>query len=79
MNNSYQSLISKPEINFWVPIVVSVVTITLSYGLLLSRVSVLENKVDTLLANQERMLTKYDNVEKRYGELSISVAKLQAR
>ena len=52
---------------------------TLTYGLLMTRVAVLENKVDTLIIAQERMLIKYSEVETRYGTLSLQVARLETK
>lgn len=74
---SYKSFISHPEISFWVPIIVSVVTITISYGALMTRVSVLENKMDTMIINQQAILAKYSDVETRYGVLTNKVTKLE--
>ena len=79
--DSYTSFISKPEISFWVPILVSVITISLSYGVLMSRVAVLENKVDTLSVefhNLSVSLTeRYNSEETRYGQLSIRITRIE--
>lgn len=75
--DNYKSFISHPEISFWVPIIVSVVTITISYGALMTRVSVLENKMDTMIAGQSIILEKYSSVESRYGILSNKVTRLE--
>lgn len=75
--DTYKSFISHPEINFWVPIIISFVTVTLSYGALMTRVSVLENKMDTMIAGQSIILEKYSSVESRYGILSNKVTRLE--
>lgn len=71
--------ISWLQFNNIVPIVTSAVLIALSFGTLMTRVAVLETKIDTLLAQNEKMLAKYSDVERRYGELSIKVAKIEER
>ena len=62
-----------------VPIVTSATLVALSFGALMTRVAVLENKVDMLLAQNERILAKYTNIEERYSALAIKVAQLEAR
>lgn len=76
-SDPYMNFISHPEISFWVPILTSVVTITLSYGTLMTRVSVLENKMDTMIAGQSIILEKYTSVESRYGQLSNKITRLE--
>ena len=75
--NTYNSFISHPEISFWVPIIVSVITVTVSYGALITRVSILENKMDTMIANQNQIFEKYSAVETRYGQLSNKLTRLE--
>jgi hypothetical protein len=65
------------EVNNWIPIIASVMTITLSYGVLMTRISILETKIDTLLNDQKIILTKYSDVESRYGMLSLKVRNLE--
>jgi len=60
-----------------VPLVTSAVLIALSFGTLMTRVAVLETKIDTLLAQNQQMLAKYSNVEVRYGDLSLKVRNLE--
>lgn len=43
-----EATVSWWQINNWVPIVASAVMIALSFGAIITRVAVLENKVDTL-------------------------------
>ena len=67
------------QINNIITLIGSAVMMTLTYGLLMTRVAVLENKVDTLIIAQERMLIKYSEVETRYGTLSLQVARLETK
>lgn len=74
---AYQSIISKPEVSFWVPILVSVITITLSYGVLMTRVTVLENKVDDLLASQNRFFDIVAKGDAKNAALDLRVTALE--
>ena len=65
------------ELKNWWPIMAGIVAIVLTYGILLTRVTVLESKVDLLLASQEKLLQKYSNVETRYGDLTLKVRNLE--
>ena len=65
------------EVNNIIPIVGCAVTIAITYGLLMTRVAVMENKIDTLLANQDRLMAKYSDVESRYGTLTLKVRELE--
>lgn len=67
------------QVNNIIPIVVSVVAMTVTYGVLMARVAVLENKVDTLIAQNTSILNKFVSVENRYGELAIKVAKIEEK
>ena len=55
-----------------------VVSAVVAYGVLYTKVSVLENKVDNLIALNETILTKYTGVEQRYGQLSLKVQALES-
>ena len=66
-------------INNIVPIIASAVMIASSFFLLQTRIALLEQKMDTLIANQERMLQKYEGLETRYGNLSLKVNTLETR
>jgi hypothetical protein len=55
------------------------VTIVISYAGLNTRITVLENKMDILIANQDKLLTKYSDVEARYGEIAIRVSVIESK
>ena len=65
------------QVNNIFPIVVSFVSLALSYGVLLARISVLEAKIEIVIANQEKSLAKFHDVETRYGELALKVERLE--
>ena len=49
------------EIKFWLPVIISAFSIAMSFSVLMVRISVLENKVDTTIA----LLEKYDQSKNR--------------
>lgn len=63
----YREFIEKPEISFWMPIIFTAVSITISFMALSSKVELLTQKMETVIANQEQILNKYENVQVRLG------------
>lgn len=59
------------------PVVTSAVLITISFLALQTKVELLNQKVDMVLARQEEILKKYANIETRYGELSLAVNRIE--
>jgi len=59
------------------PIVVTFISLTISYGVLMTRVSVLETKMDIVIEQQKQVLAKFHDVETRYGELALKVNSLE--
>ncbi len=70
------------QVNNLIPIVTSAVMIALSFAALNTRLSVVENKLDTIIASQNKMeqtiSVKLYDIETRYGNLSLDVKKLDA-
>ena len=70
------------QINNLVPIITSFVLVALSFAALNTRLTVIESKMDLVLANQEKQekiqAGKLYDIETRYGNLSIKVAQLEA-
>ena len=58
-------------------IVVTFISLTISYGVLMTRVSVLETKMDIVIEQQKQVLAKFHDVETRYGELALKVNSLE--
>lgn len=75
--SSYQQFIAKPEISFWTPIIFTAVTITISFMTLTNQVALQNQKLDTLIANQDNIIDKYEEVQVRLGtdEREISILK----
>jgi len=67
MKNTYQELISKPEISFWVPILITVASWVFSFGILYTKVDYIARSVD----EQKAMWLQ---LEKRVGGTEISTA-----
>lgn len=63
--SAYQELITKPELNFWIPIITTVVLVSGSFMALRTTVVVQNTKLDTVIANQTQILNEYRNVEVR--------------
>jgi hypothetical protein len=75
--SAYQELITKPEINFWVPIITTVVLIAGSFMALRGTVDLQNQKLDTVIANQTEILKKYENVQVRVGTAELNIGVLQ--
>lgn len=65
--SAYEQLITKPELNFWIPIITTVVLVSGSFMALRTTVLVQNEKLDTVIANQTEILKKYENVQVRLG------------
>jgi hypothetical protein len=50
----YKELLSKEEVKFWIPIITTAVTITVSYMLLSNQIALLSQKVDNI---SEKIIT----------------------
>jgi hypothetical protein len=74
----YIEFISKPEINFWIPIIFTVVSITMSFMVLTNKVELLTQKMETIIANQDKLLGKYENVQVRLGTAERDISMLQS-
>ena len=63
------------------PILFTAVSITMSFMILTSKVELLTQRVDQLIANQEIIINKYENVQVRLGtaERQISVLETNQR
>ena len=65
--SAFGDFISKPEINFWTPIIFTVVTISMSFMALKSQVDLQNQKLDTLIAGQNVLIEKYEGIQARVG------------
>lgn len=59
----FSEMISKPEVNFWVPIIFTAVSIAISFMALSNQVSLQNQKLDTLIAGQNSIIEKYEAME----------------
>jgi len=69
----HQNFISKPEIQFWVPIIVYAVTLTISFMLLSNKIDLLTQRVEGFqerIALTDARVTKFaDNLNDYIGVL----------
>lgn len=75
--SSYQQFIAKPEISFWTPIIFTAVTITVSFMTLQGQVALQCQKLDNLIASQEKLIDKYEGVQARLGTSEKNIGMLQ--
>jgi len=79
--NSSDLLQSTLKFNNVVPIVVSAIMMTasavLTYSAISVRLALVEQKLDSLISQNEKLITKYSEVESRYGTLSLKVNSLE--
>lgn len=74
-----QDTISWLQVNNWVPIITSLIIVAISYGMLFTRISVLETKMDIVIEQQKQVIAKFHDVETRYGELALKVNSLETK
>lgn len=74
MTDHYIKFISRPEISFWIPIIIALLSAVLSFGVLLTRVSLLEQGQNTIIAQNEELLKSFKEQkiadELRYSNLA---------
>lgn len=75
----YESIISKPEVSFWVPIVFTAVTITISFMALTSKVDLLSQKIDTVIENQTTIIVAQNSTEREMESHSISIGIINSK
>ncbi len=64
------------QVNNVIPIVTSIILMVIAFGALKSDVTLLNQKMDFVIAQQEKILVKYDDLERRYGNLALEVNKI---
>lgn len=67
------------EIKNWWPILMLTISVVLTFSALDKRLTVLETKLDTLIATENEVSKKYSDVETRYGSLAIRVNILETK
>ena len=75
--DSYRNFISKPEISFWVPIVTSAVALSMSWMNLSNQINLISQRLELLIDQNKVMITKYSDVERRYGDQAIQIETLR--
>ena len=77
-NSPYEKLISKPEFNFWTPIIFTAVSITVSFMTLSNQICLNNQKLDQVIAMQEQMLCEYKDVQARLVTDELKIASLDS-
>lgn len=81
MKDKYTELISKPEINFWVPIVSSAVVIAMSWMMLSSRIDLMNQKLDIVIVKLDEHLADQKVLHNTLGgeisKLTLKVERLE--
>ena len=72
-----QDTITWFQFNNIFPIITSLIIVALSYGMLFTRISVLETKMDIVIEQQKQVLAKFHDIEIRYGELALKTERLE--
>ena len=67
-----KDILTKPELQFWIPIIGMIIPVVLSYGLLSTKIAVLETKMDNILAllevhdsREEKLVANVNDLNKR--------------
>ena len=80
--NGLKEFISRPEVSFWVPIIVTVVSIAISFTVLSARVQSLETYGSTPLRAELESHIKANDAQQlldqqRYTEIQVKLAEIQ--
>ena len=83
MTKQIQSPITWLQVNNLIPVITSVILIAISWANLSSRVELLNQKMDLILANQNQVINEltssYKSLETRYGQHALEIKELQTR
>ena len=69
--------LTKPEIQFWMPIIISIVSVVGSFSLVMSRIAVLENKVDNVITLLETHSQRQTTILANLNDLNYRVTVLE--
>lgn len=79
MENSIDKTITWVQVSHWMPLMVSAVSIALTFATLDRRLALVEQKIDTLITATTEMSKKYSSVEERYGSLSLRINTIETK
>ena len=65
------------QVNNWVPIIVSVVSVTIAFLNLKNEVALVRQELAHVSKQQSVMIDLFVSVEQRYGELALKVERLE--
>jgi len=71
--------ITKSDIKFWMPIMISIVSIVGSFSFLATRIAVLENKVDNVIALLEAHTVRLTTILANLNDLNHRVTILETK
>ena len=77
MKTKEKETISWLQINNLIPIITSLVIISLSWASLSSKLALLDQKLDFLVKTQQEYIDSRRNLETRFGELALQVKELE--
>jgi hypothetical protein len=60
--NFYNKIITRPELNFWLPIILSIVSVVVSFMALSAKVDLLSQKQDVIIAQLEKQGQSFETV-----------------
>lgn len=79
MSSKYKEFLSKPELNFWIPIITSIVLITLSWANLTGEIKLLRQELLQYIEQNKALTQKYSDVQSRWGDTSQRVTVLETK
>jgi hypothetical protein len=76
-----KDLIEKPEINFWIGIIVPLIGVAISWGVISTKVKSLETRFDyfggRFIERQEKVDGRLDSQDKVFLDIQIKLAEIQ--
>jgi len=75
----FKEFISKPEISFWIPIIFTAVSITMSFMTVSNQVALQNQKLDQVIANQVDIKKAYSDIQIRLGSTEKDIAVLMVK
>jgi len=75
----FKDFISKPEVNFWIPIIFTAVSITMSFMTVSNQVALQNQKLDQVIANQVDIKKAYSDIQVRLGANEKDIAVIMSK
>jgi len=75
-SNKYKDVISRPEVSFWIPLLIPLLALAVAWGTINARVSASEAKLAEY-PSQDYFTLKFQNMDDRFTDLQKQISELK--